>query len=217
MHDFPIKEHLESSLKIPVFVHNNSSVIALSEYRYGIAKNINSLLLVLIRSGVGGALIDQGRIFTSQNKTALEIGHMSIDINGKVCPCGRKGCLEAYISEDKILSKIQKQYPAITIDSISDDIVDDNFKKIIEEQAYYLIEGLKNLYQIFTPRSFLIITRSAVISRILRDVFIKGFLSCDDLKDSNISILSDVYNPILAGHGATDLVFDNFFRLDNSY
>ncbi|MCD6123051.1 MAG: ROK family transcriptional regulator [Spirochaetales bacterium] len=211
MANFPLKKELEKSIGVPVFVHNNSSVIALSEYRYGIAKNIDSLLLILIRSGVGGALIDQGKIFTSRNSTALEIGHMSIDINGKKCTCGRKGCLEAYISEDSIISELQKITAFTSLDEITDKMVTPDFKKVIEKQSYYLFEGIKNLYQIFAPQGILIITRSMPVSKLLGN-FINKRLKDDQLsKDNNLVILSDKYDPVLAGSGATDLVFDNFF------
>lgn len=211
MVNFPLKKELEDFIGVPTFVHNNSSIIALSEYRYGIAKNIDSLLLILIRSGVGGALIDQGKIFTSQNSTALEIGHMSVDINGKRCTCGRRGCLEAYISEDTILSELQHITAITSFDKITDKTVTADFIKVIEHQSYYLFEGLKNLYQIFAPQGILIITRSIIISRLLRD-FINKRLKDDQLsKDNNLVILADKYDPVLAGSGATDLVFDNFF------
>ncbi|NOY09238.1 MAG: ROK family transcriptional regulator [Spirochaetes bacterium] len=211
MNNFPLKKELEQFFDVPIFIHNNSSVIALSEYRYGIAKNIDSLLLILIRSGVGGALIDQGKIFTSQNRTALEIGHMSIDLNGKRCSCGKRGCLEAYISEDTISSELQKVNPLISLSRITDREVNDDFIKVIEKQSYYLFEGIKNLYQVFTPQSFLIITRSKIVSGLLEN-FIVERLKNDSLSgESNFIILSDEYDPILAGAGATDLVFDNFF------
>jgi glucokinase len=54
MVNFNIRERMEKVFSIPVYIHNNSSVVALGEYRYGRAKDFTSLLLVLIRSGVGG-------------------------------------------------------------------------------------------------------------------------------------------------------------------
>ena len=91
-------------------------------------------------------------------------------------------------------------------------MVTPDFKKVIEKQSYYLFEGIKNLYQIFAPQGILIITRSMPVSTLLGN-FINKRLKDDQLsKDNNLVILSDKYDPVLAGSGATDLVFDNFFE-----
>ena len=73
---YAIGAHFEKRFEAPVLVHNNASVIASSAYHYGAAQEEKSLLAVLVRSGVGGALITHGEVFVNGPATALEIGRM---------------------------------------------------------------------------------------------------------------------------------------------
>jgi len=215
MNNFSIKEPIETAFGLPVFVHNNAAVVALSEYRYGVAKDMKSLLTVLVRSGVGGSFISNGSIFVTNNRTTLEVGHMSVDIQGRDCECGHRGCLESYVSEEALIHDFSEAGLDIEVREIGDAIREENkaVLEIVDEKIRVLAEGFYSLYQLFNPDSFLLVTRSAVLSSYAAGR-IETLLGWEEHteEDRACRILHCAYDPILAGIGAADLVLDQFFR-----
>jgi predicted NBD/HSP70 family sugar kinase len=215
MVNFPIREKLERSFNVPVHLHNNSAVIALSEYRYGKAKKCSSLLLLLLRAGLGGSFIQAGELFVSQEQTALEIGHMKIGSGEKPCWCGERGCLETELSEDRLVAELDAVSPARDLSNLNDALIAGNagVKKVLEEKGELLSCAIRNLYMLFRPQAFLIVTRSEALSEFLAE---QARQTLRHLKVADqrvkVSVLADQYNPIIAGRGATDLVFDHFLQ-----
>ncbi|MBU0934267.1 MAG: ROK family transcriptional regulator, partial [Spirochaetes bacterium] len=99
MTNFPIATKLEAALKLPVTLNNNCAVLALSEFRYTIRQTDKSLFMFILRAGVNGAFINADSIFTTARATTIETGHITIKVDGPVCPCGAKGCLEKMLTE----------------------------------------------------------------------------------------------------------------------
>ncbi len=214
MTDFSIQAPVEEAFGVPVHVHNNASVIALSEYRYGVARETETLLTVLIRSGVGGAFINHGRIFVTQHRTTMEVGHMSVDLQGRRCDCGGTGCLETYLSEDAILRDCAQRGLPGELEALDRGIEagDEKLLSLLREKTAVLAEGLRSLFQLFGPDSFLLVTRSRRLSEFLAQETAAA-LSCSAAAGdgSTSRILSAPYDPIMAGKGAADLVLDHFF------
>jgi glucokinase len=92
---FPLKEFLEAKTSARVVIENDASMAALGEYWAGAGKRYNSMLMLTLGSGIGGAIIHQGKIL-EWNGFSSEIGHMVINYNGPLCRCGKRGCLETY-------------------------------------------------------------------------------------------------------------------------
>ncbi len=92
---FPLSTMLAKALGTPVFVGNDVQVATDAEFKLGAGKPYKSLLGVFWGTGVGGGLILGGKPWLGRGG-AGEIGHMVVVIDGARCPCGRKGCLEAY-------------------------------------------------------------------------------------------------------------------------
>ncbi len=211
MIDFPIRERLEDAFHIPVHVHNNTSVIALSEYRYGKAKGIPSFLTILIRAGVGGAFVQNGIVFTNNFRTALEIGHLGIDPKGPLCYCGQKGCLETYLSEDSFVFELQKAISIQNLLEIEFLIQQKNPQvlKILEDKSKVLCRAIQSLTNVFSPDAILLITRSQLFSEQLATLLSKEFCSS---YSRSFQMIPSHYKPTLAAKAATDLVFDAFFN-----
>lgn len=215
MNNFSIKATIEEKFGLPVFVHNNATVVALSEYRYGVAKNKNNLLTVLIRSGVGGSFINDGKIFVTNNRTTLEIGHMTIDIHGRECDCQHRGCLESYVSEEVLIHDIRDTGIEVNFDDLDRAIASQDKKvlAVLDEKAMIIAEGIYSLYQLFGPDSFLLVTRSEALSDYLADAIQQKLKWTDEADvDEKCVVLPCKYDPILAGVGASDLVLDQFFQ-----
>ncbi|MFC0673173.1 ROK family transcriptional regulator [Brachybacterium hainanense] len=83
---------------------NNARLAGLAESVWGAGRDLESFAYLRLMDGVGGALIARGAIFDGAHGTAGEFGHMTLDPAGPACRCGKRGCLEAYVSRERILA-----------------------------------------------------------------------------------------------------------------
>jgi len=149
-----LKEILEEKLKISVVIQNDASVAALGEYKYGAGKGAEMLICFTLGTGLGGGLVVNGRLITGVSGSAMEIGHTTIDINGWHCHCGRKGCLEAYVSSYGLerfyflLTDQKRESGEIILLANSGK---QEAMKALEEFSRYLAVGLMNVLHIFNP------------------------------------------------------------------
>jgi predicted NBD/HSP70 family sugar kinase len=89
---------LGSKLTVPLIVENDANCLALAEFFAQCAGRYSTVMAVILGTGMGSGLILGNRLHRGPNGNAGEIGHTSIDIAGRVCECGRKGCGESYLS-----------------------------------------------------------------------------------------------------------------------
>jgi len=94
----PIKEDLEKKLGKKISMENDANCFAISEATMGIAKNYPFVFGVILGTGIGGGIIINGKIHHGRTNIAGEWGHHTLHQNGKKCYCGKKGCVETYIS-----------------------------------------------------------------------------------------------------------------------
>jgi glucokinase len=89
----------------PLYLENDANAAALGEHRYGAGRGVSDLVYLTISTGIGGGIIVDGRVVQGQNGNAGEIGHMSVAHDGWPCPCGSRGCLEAFCSGTNIAAR----------------------------------------------------------------------------------------------------------------
>ncbi len=89
-----LKQALADETDLPVTVINDVRAAAWAEWQHGAGRNCNDLVCVFIGTGIGGGIVSNGRMLTGAADTAGEIGHMTIDLEGAMCHCGNRGCLE---------------------------------------------------------------------------------------------------------------------------
>jgi glucokinase len=99
----PFKAKLEARLSIPVIIENDANAAGWAEYRYGAGKGYKHMIMLTIGTGVGGAVITDGKMLRGGFGIAGELGHLRIVPDGILCGCGQKGCLESYGSGTALL------------------------------------------------------------------------------------------------------------------
>lgn len=210
--DYPLSDHLSHRYGVPAYLHNNAALVALAEQRYGAAAEARSLLSLLVRSGVGGAYLENGKPLTVLGRTAMEVGHMSLDCEGPPCSCGGRGCLEAYIAEEGILSFVPAKFGAGSMSDLEGLIASGNaeFLAALEEPLKVFQVALRNLYTLFAPECFLIVGRSAAYAELLADRMRGALSDLTDMEGKSVRFLADRYDPERIGRGAADLVFERF-------
>jgi glucokinase len=93
---FGLASELRDTVGLPVHVTNDVTAAAIGEHRLGSARGADHVLAVFVGTGVGGGLILDGRPYEGGSGGAGEFGHLVVRQGGAVCPCGRRGCVEAY-------------------------------------------------------------------------------------------------------------------------
>lgn len=97
-----VRSLVEAAFRLPVTIDNDGNLAALGECRYGAGKKKRDLIMVTLGTGVGGGLWLRGKPYRGFRGLGAEIGHMTIDHDGPICPCGGKGHLESYLGAPAI-------------------------------------------------------------------------------------------------------------------
>lgn len=166
----PIKEDLE----LPVFMGNDVNVAALGEYRFGAGRNVKTLVMLTLGTGIGGGIILDGKLWVGANDAAAEIGHTVVLPDGPLCSCNRYGCLESLAGRDAIVKraarKIQLGRPSMLIqdeDWLRWSVTPADIAKAAEagdevaietmaETAYYVGVGVANAINLINPEMVII-------------------------------------------------------------
>ncbi len=93
-----VVELINKYYDLPVVVTNDANAAAFGEMKYGAAKNFKNFIEITLGTGLGSGLVVDGNIVYGQDGFAGEIGHTIVEENGRYCGCGRRGCLETYVS-----------------------------------------------------------------------------------------------------------------------
>lgn len=96
--EFPLADRIASALGVPVLVDNDANVAAWGEYRFGAGRGSACMLLVTVGTGIGGGIVDGGKLFRGAHGFGGEIGHIIVEPNGPLCGCGNLGCWEQVAS-----------------------------------------------------------------------------------------------------------------------
>jgi len=96
--DEPLRARVAARIPIPVVVDNDANTTALGESRFGAGAGHRFVLCITLGTGIGGAIVMDGRVFRGANGMAGEFGHMQVVPDGHRCPCGNRGCWEQYAS-----------------------------------------------------------------------------------------------------------------------
>ena len=154
---------------VPVHLGNDADCAALGEYYYYEDKNIESLILVTLGTGIGTGIILNGRIHTGINGCAGEGGHIVLVHGGEQCTCGRKGCWERYASANALIRQtmaaMDQSRDSIMWGMVGGDLsrvdgctafeamrkCDAAARAVVDQYLRYLADGLSNFVNIFQP------------------------------------------------------------------
>ncbi|SCK35697.1 ROK family protein (putative glucokinase) [Streptomyces sp. WMMB 322] len=93
---FPVREALSQELGCPVMVDNDVNLMAMGEMQAGVARSVRDFFCVKIGTGIGCGVVAGGEVHRGTTGSAGDIGHIQVELEGRPCPCGNRGCLEAY-------------------------------------------------------------------------------------------------------------------------
>lgn len=106
--DEPLKDALTARLAVPVMVDNDANTAAWGEWRFGAGRGEDHLVMITLGTGIGGAILEDGRVKRGRYGVAGEFGHMQVVPGGHRCPCGNRGCWEQYSSGNALVREARE-------------------------------------------------------------------------------------------------------------
>jgi len=113
----PFVEMFKTHFDIPIVLTNDANAAALGEMMYGGARNMTDFIVITLGTGLGSGIVVNGEVVYGHDGFAGEMGHVSVVENGRQCGCGKKGCLEAYVSATGIVRTVYELLALYTDDS----------------------------------------------------------------------------------------------------
>lgn len=179
-----LKNYLNTELNLPVFIDNDSSLIALAELKFGIAKNLKEVLVINIGWGIGLGMIVNGSLFRGYTGYAGEFSHIPLSLSNKLCSCGKRGCLEV---DTSLLVMIERATSAMATGATSS--MEQIFKdtgnlpvehflhaaregdplavSIVSDAAFLIGKGISTLIHIMNPGLIILSGTGAIAGKIL--------------------------------------------------
>lgn len=111
--DIPVREKLETKLKIPVYLLGRMDSRCLAERKFGEAKKWETMVCVMVDRGIGLSLMNNGKLIHGNHPVFGELGHVVCNPAGDICKCGNRGCLETIAGTDAIVGKVRAHMTAV--------------------------------------------------------------------------------------------------------
>ena len=108
----PIVKIIKDMLKRPVVMNNDANAAVLAEYFFGEYRGTKDLVYLTFSTGMGGGIVAAGRLVQGITDMGGEVGHLTLDINGPRCGCGKNGCWEAYVGGKNLAEQLKKKIKA---------------------------------------------------------------------------------------------------------
>ncbi|GAB2686249.1 ROK family transcriptional regulator [Mucilaginibacter koreensis] len=157
-------KHMQRGIDLPLFIENDSTAIALAEQKFGVATSQDDAMIVNLSWGIGLGMIVNGEIFRGHTGLAGEFSHLPLIKNGKLCACGKHGCLETEASLQAIIIKAYDElrqgqnsslanYKKIDTHSLINEATKGDMLavRLISEAAYHVGQCLAILIHIMNP------------------------------------------------------------------
>lgn len=223
---------VEAAVGVPVFIDNDSSLIALAELKFGAARNKQTVMVVNVGWGIGLGMIVKGELFRGNNGFAGEFSHLPLFTNNKLCSCGKSGCLETesslFIVAEKAIKGL-KEGRASILKNLTLEHAEDSSRKIMEaaskgdmyaiellsEAGYHIGRGISILIHLFNPELVVLSGRGSVggkiwlapIQQAINEHCIPKIAENTHLEISSLGFQAELI-------GAAALVMDHFDMLD---
>ena len=171
--NFPLVPMLREKISVSnIYIENDANAAAWGEAIVGAAKGSRDSVMITLGTGVGGGIVSDGKLFKSFNSAAGELGHIVIEVDGRPCSCGRRGCWEAYSSATGLINMTKEKLAECEAQgraTVMTELVaergkvtgriafqgmrqgDEAAREVVDEYVKYLASGLASMVNIFQP------------------------------------------------------------------
>ena len=151
----PLRAMLTRRLNIPVWVDNDAQTQLAAEWWNGACQGLNSVLYLTFGTGVGGALLINGKPWRGHQNTAGELGHIITHADGEMCGCGTRGCYEAYASASALVRMGGGKRSAKEIIDLARE-GDEEMGKVFEQYLHEVALGIASYHMVFRPEAIVL-------------------------------------------------------------
>ena len=154
----PLRDLLTEILPMPVFIDNDANLVAKAEQLFGEGQGVSDFIVVTIEQGVGMGIVIDNRIYRGTRGCGAEFGHTKVQLDGALCRCGQRGCLEAYVADYALL----REAGTLTLPDVPSGQLDALFqaakggdeaaRSIFHRASRMFALGLANIINIFDPK-----------------------------------------------------------------
>ena len=166
---FPLRDRLAQLIGLGVEIQNDANAAVLGEWLFGPNKGLANIILLTLGTGVGGGVVADGKLLLGADNGAAELGHVKVQfIDGALCACGKRGCIESYAGAAGI-TRIAEQHVAkgastslrsgkLSTRDITEaaSAGDKTARQILHNVGQYLGRGIANFIDIFNPEKVVI-------------------------------------------------------------
>ncbi len=160
--DIDMASTFQTRFGVPLHVDNDANVLTLAELWFGAGRSMSDFAVVTIEHGVGMGVVLDNRLFRGARGMGLELGHTKVQLDGALCRCGQRGCLEAYLADYALAREAATalhrnprnlQSPNAMLDALFAQAKSGNSaaRTIFRRAGRYLSVGLSNVIQLFDP------------------------------------------------------------------
>lgn len=158
----PLAAAAAERLGLPVHIDNDANLVALAELWFGVGRELADFAVVTIEHGVGMGLVLNHRLYRGARGLGTELGHMKVQLDGALCRCGQRGCLEAYVADYALAREAtaalnvihhESQTTSELLENLFEQAKDENSaaRSIFRRAGRYLAVGLANVVNLFDP------------------------------------------------------------------
>ena len=162
LENYDLAGNLEKVLKMPIKLKNDAKCAALAEQKYGELALYDDSVFLCIGTGVGTAVIHDGKMLEPDDVPGFEFSHTIIQKDGELCNCGKRGCFETYASLKRFKQRISDRFELNTLSGkVIRKFIEENrdnqmINEMIKEYVDYLSVGISNIINIFEPEAICI-------------------------------------------------------------
>jgi predicted NBD/HSP70 family sugar kinase len=216
-HDVPLKATLQKRLDVPVYVDNDVNTLTLTEQWFGAGQGVENFLTVTVGRGVGLGIVFHNRLYHGARGGAGEFGHTVVDPNGYLCDCGKRGCLETFISDPALMRLAAEAHDKKAIPSKVKDVDalvelgqegNPEVVRIFADAGDALAQALANLINVLSPELIIISGEGVRASDLLFEPMyaaINKYIMPGLVEDTEVRI--DLWDDDAWARGAAGLVF----------
>ncbi|TDC24691.1 ROK family transcriptional regulator [Micromonospora sp. 15K316] len=158
----PLEQLIAAGTDLPLHIDNGAKTLGQAEMWFGAGKGARHAVFALVGSGVGAAVVAGGATYRGASSSAGEWGHTTLVYGGRLCRCGARGCLEAYVGAEAIIDRYREarggrpvpgedeesQLNALIVDAAAGSAT---ARRVLDETAAFLGAGVANLINLFNP------------------------------------------------------------------
>lgn len=170
--NYPLVKNFSKKTGLKVYLENDATAALIGSWWKGNGTKFKNWIMLTLGTGIGGGVIIDNKIYTGQTGSAMEAGHMTVELDGKPCRCGNRGCLERYASATALVEYIEENIGKNKESSLKSRMKDEELtaqmvfeeaekgdafaKEAFQTIGTHLGAGIANLINLFNPEAVIL-------------------------------------------------------------